>query len=127
LALYEKKDADKLLEEARQTLNEAERKGNHIPKTMQMQYNRISDIGEEIGVMIYFFVKDKDFYHSYLDACHPYVYFPLEFDRIDVIEKNGVKINIITPTDKYLTWVFGNWRKPGSRKSYLPSAGKYYD
>ena len=28
LALYEKKDADKLLEEARQTLNEAERKGN---------------------------------------------------------------------------------------------------
>lgn len=96
---------------------ETDFKGNHKPLTCMIEFKR------EVAGMVYFFVKNPDYYQSYLDPTHPYLYFPLQFDQIETIKINDVDINFLSPIEDYLQWVFGNWKVKEGRKSYPPAKG----
>ena len=74
-------------------------------------------VKRNIVIDVHFFDREGDFYQCYVKYQKPCISFPAEFGKFKKINFKGLKFDSPALTEKYLTYVYGNWKDKTSRKS----------
>lgn len=76
-----------------------------------------------VRIDIYFFERKSDGFiawkHNF--SYHPFLFMPLEFHNTKKIPFMGTIFNIVAPTEKYLEFLYGDWRNKNNKRQ-----GKLY-
>lgn len=86
-------------------------KKQEIPATMVLSERNIR-------VDLYFFEKEGEDYVAWKHkfSYHPFLFMPKKFSKTKLIKFLGRTFNIITPTEEYLEFLYGDWKNPEAKR-----------